>query len=99
MGNKWYPEIQHHAPGVNFILVGTKLDLRDDEETKERLREKRLEPITTEQGEQLKEELGASKYLECSALSQKGLKQVFDESIRCVLVEQCKPAKNKKKGC
>ncbi|EWM23088.1 rho gtpase [Nannochloropsis gaditana] len=30
--NKWYPEIKHHAPGVPFILVGTKTDLRKDPE-------------------------------------------------------------------
>ena len=96
--NKWYPEIQHHAPGVPFILVGTKLDLRDDDETLERLREKRMEPVSAAQGEALKEELGADKYLECSALSQKGLKQVFDEAIRCVLNHQEKP-KKKKRGC
>jgi small GTP-binding protein len=96
--NKWHPEIQHHAPGVPFILVGTKLDLRDDEETVERLREKRMEPVSLEAGEKLKDELGAYKYLECSALSQKGLKQVFDEAIRCVLTNQEKPAR-KKKGC
>merc|ERR1711924_356873 len=89
--NKWYPEIQHHAPGVPFILV-------DDEETLERLREKRMEPVSAAQGEALKEELGADKYLECSALSQKGLKQVFDEAIRCVLNHQEKP-KKKKRGC
>ena len=26
--NKWYPEISHHAPGVPFILIGLKGDLR-----------------------------------------------------------------------
>uniref|UniRef100_K3XBT2 Uncharacterized protein n=1 Tax=Globisporangium ultimum (strain ATCC 200006 / CBS 805.95 / DAOM BR144) TaxID=431595 RepID=K3XBT2_GLOUD len=95
--SKWLPEIRHHAPGVPFILVGTKLDLRDDHDTLEKLREKKMTPITTEQGESLKNELGAFKYLECSALTQKGLKQVFDEGIRCVLTNQQNP-KGRQRG-
>ena len=46
---KWLPELRHHAPGVPFILVGTKSDLRDDEETLAKLREKKLAPISQEQ--------------------------------------------------
>ena len=43
---KWYPEVRHHCPNVPIILVGTKLDLREDKETIEKLKEKRLAPIT-----------------------------------------------------
>src|ERR1700722_18080431 len=27
---QWAPEIKHHAPGIPIILVGTKLDLKED---------------------------------------------------------------------
>lgn len=93
---KWYPEVSHHCPTTPIILVGTKADLRDDGETIERLRERRLTPISQTQGLVMAKEIKAVKYLECSALTQRGLKQVFDEAIRAVL---CPPQKPKKKKC
>jgi len=96
--HKWYPEIQHHAPGVPFILVGTKLDLRDDQPTVTKLRSQGQHPITEAQGNELANQLRAYKYLECSALTQAGLKAVFDEAIRCVLVNSREKPK-KDKGC
>uniref|UniRef100_A0AC35GS46 Uncharacterized protein n=1 Tax=Panagrolaimus sp. PS1159 TaxID=55785 RepID=A0AC35GS46_9BILA len=82
---KWYPEVSHHCPNTSVILVGTKLDLRGDQATVDKLREKRLAPISTAQGNQMARQIKAIKYMECSALSQVGLKQVFDEAIRAVL--------------
>ncbi|KAL4400087.1 Rho GTPase protein Rac1 [Malassezia pachydermatis] len=82
---KWWPEVSHHAPDTPIILVGTKLDLREDPEMNARLRERRMQPITYSQAVQMAKEIRAVKYLECSALTQKGLKGVFDEAIRCVL--------------
>lgn len=96
---KWYPEISHHAPNTPVILVGTKLDLRDDKDTIEKLRDKRMSPITYPQGLQMAKEISAVKYLECSALTQKGLKNVFDEAIRAVLSPPVSKKKKNKGGC
>ena len=79
---KWYPEIRHHMPNTTIMLVGTKLDLRDEPNTLAKLAEKRMAPITYQQGMQMASEIGAVKYVECSALTQKNLKLVFDEAIR-----------------
>ena len=56
--------------------------MRDDKDTIEKLRERKLAPITYPQGLAMVKEIGAVKYLECSALTQKGVKNVFDEAIR-----------------
>jgi small GTP-binding protein len=94
---KWNPEIAHHCPNTPKLLVGTKIDLRDDPDTLARLQDKKMAPITVEQAEQMVKEIGAVKYLECSALTQKGLKAVFDEAIRTVL-QPPQPKTSAKKG-
>lgn len=81
---QWYPEIDHHAPNIPIILVGTKLDLREDPATLDALRQKRMEPVSYDQALLCAKEIKAHKYLECSALTQRNLKSVFDEAIRCV---------------
>ncbi len=98
VAKKWYPEIQHHSPGVPFILIGTKIDLRNDPKTIAELEEKKQEPISKAQGEQQCRELKGYKYMECSALTQEGLKQVFDESIRCVIFAH-NQAQSRKSKC
>jgi Ras-related C3 botulinum toxin substrate 1 len=30
---KWNPEVSHHCPEAKLMLVGTKIDLREDKET------------------------------------------------------------------
>jgi Ras-related C3 botulinum toxin substrate 1 len=94
---KWYPEISHHCPNTPVLLIGTKIDLRDSKETLNQLSAKGINPITFAQGFQLVKEINAVKYLECSALTQKGLKMIFDEAIRAVLSPEKKS--KKKAGC
>ena len=97
---KWYPEIKHHAPGVPFMIVGTKADLKDDATVLEKVKTQGLALVELTKAEELRKELGGYKAMECSALTQKGLKAVFDEAIRCVLQRQLRgPKKTKSKGC
>lgn len=70
------------SQGSHGDHLGCKVDLRDDASACERLAAKRLRPITYEQGVAMAKQIGAVKYLECSALTQQGLKVVFDEAIR-----------------
>lgn len=91
---KWYPEVHHHNPKTPVILVGTKCDLRDSREVVEELRAKKANPVTMQQGLALSKEIGAVKYIECSALAQRNVKQVFDEAIRVVLNPVKKPSKS-----
>ncbi|PAA63379.1 hypothetical protein BOX15_Mlig030969g1 [Macrostomum lignano] len=82
---KWYPELSHHCPSARIILVGTKLDMRTGlkiSETKEEDAEKNL---TAEQANEFVKEINAAKYMECSSITQQGLKEVFEEAARLVL--------------
>ncbi|KAK0717064.1 BcRAC, Rac-like GTPase [Lasiosphaeria miniovina] len=96
---KWGPEISHHAPGVPIILVGTKIDLRSKSEKEEGAKAGDLNYIDPMLGFAAQRAIGAKKYVECSALTQIGLKAVFDEAIRAVLNPTTEVPKQKKPKC
>jgi hypothetical protein len=93
---KWMPEILHHCPNTPIVLCGLKLDLREDGNTLERLRERGMRPITTERGQAMAKEIGAVAYCENSALTQIGLKNTFDYALRAALSDM--PNAKGKKG-
>src|SRR5690349_2324458 len=72
-------------PLLTIILLGLKTDLREDKSILERLREKNLSPVTFQQGFTTAKQLNLNRYMECSCLTQIGLKDVIDESIRLVV--------------
>lgn len=94
--SKWYPEIQHHCPNVPTILVGTKSDLRADSAVQDQLAKKGLSMVSKESALTLCRDIGAVEYHECSALTQDGLKNVFDRAIHVGLH---KPSKKSKGRC
>jgi cell division control protein 42 len=92
---KWFPEVHHHCPGVPCLIVGTQTDLRDDTQVRDKLAKAKMSPVRKEDGERMAKELGAVKYVECSALTQYKLKDVFDEAIVAALEPPPKPKSKK----
>lgn len=83
---KWIPEILHHSPkDILIMLVGTKIDLREDLHVLDELAAKKQKPISMEQGEKMAKSIGAFRYVECSAATQQGVTELFDLAIRSVL--------------
>lgn len=76
VANKWHPEIKVYCPNTPIVLVGTKGDLRSTEN---------VDVVTPEECKKMRKKVKAFKYVECSALKQEGLKDVFVEAIRAVL--------------
>jgi len=96
---KWVPEVKHHCPSTRLLLVGTKLDLREEKETLDKLRAQSLAPTTPQDGQNLARDIQAITYMECSALTQKGLKQIFDEAIKSVIRPRPRPPPKKEQSC
>lgn len=84
----WIEEIRQSSSSSRtppFILIGTKIDLRNNLNELEALAKSKQKPITYEQGEHAAREYGAYAYMECSALTQENLKETFDMAIRAAL--------------
>lgn len=84
--HKWADEATERCPGVPIILVGLKKDLRDDPVAQEEMRKRSQKFISRKQGEDMKEEIGARKYLECSSLTGDGVDDVFEAATRAALL-------------
>lgn len=89
--DKWKKELEHHIPTVPLVLVGTKLDLRTPENEKDGTH------VTKKQGDAMAKEIEAQAYLECSALTQEGIKEIFEEAILTVLYPERRRVKKDKK--
>lgn len=82
---QWAPELATYCPGTPIVLVGLKQDLRENEAYVQKLRAKGSDVVTKEQGVALAKQIKAVTYIECSARTQEGMKEVFDTAIKVVL--------------
>ncbi|KAH0791253.1 GTP-binding protein rhoA [Histomonas meleagridis] len=82
----WLPEVKKFCKGAAYILVGLQSDLRDENSSEE--------IVTTKQGEEMKEKIGAYGYIEASVDKYSNINEVFELALRAVIAKQ-----QKKKGC
>jgi len=90
---KWTPEVKHFCPNVPIILVGNKRDLRNDNTTIHELSKMKQEPVKNDEGRTMADKISAFSYLECSAKTKDGVREVFETATRAAL-----QTKKKKKG-
>ncbi|RXN09051.1 rho-related GTP-binding -like isoform X1 [Labeo rohita] len=79
--DRWAPEVHRLCPGVPIILVGTQCDLREDVQVLIRLADSQEKPVSGDDARLCARSIGAVTFAECSALTQKNLKEVFDGTI------------------
>merc|ERR1712106_1094341 len=89
---KWVPEVKHFCPNVPIVLVGNKKDLRSNGSAK---------CVRTQEGEQMATRIGAVAYVENSALTKEGVRNVFEIATRASLSGRKGRGRGKKKkaGC
>ncbi|KAJ5639510.1 GTP-binding protein RHO3 [Penicillium longicatenatum] len=80
VGSKWIAEINENCPGVKVVLTALKCDLRKDDEMNDN-----PSAITFDQGLAKAKEIGAVKYLECSAVQNRGIRESFYEAAKVAL--------------
>jgi Rho family, other len=83
---KWSEEARDRCPSVPLILVGLKKDLRDDPIAIEEMRRRSQRFISYKEGSDMKEMIGARKYIECSSLTGDGVDDVFEAATRAAMI-------------
>ncbi|KAM9842963.1 rho-related GTP-binding protein RhoV-like [Aulostomus maculatus] len=83
--SKWIPQICASNPTSPIVLVGTQSDLRHNVDILIHLDQRRARPVHSSQAKRLARRIQAFNYVECSALTQHNLKDVFDCAISAAM--------------
>jgi len=80
----WVEEIRHYCPNTPILLIATKSDLKKAETA-----------VSFEEGKKVGTQVSAREVIECSALENINIQDVFTRAARIALTEK----KAKSKGC
>lgn len=72
---KWIAEVREYLPRVPVLVVATQTDNRE-------IGPYRANCTSSSEGKRVAQEIRAKGYLECSALSNRGVQQVFECAVR-----------------
>ncbi|XP_018591269.1 rho-related GTP-binding protein RhoH [Scleropages formosus] len=86
--NKWIAEVRAHLPHVPVLVVATQTDQRE-------MGSVRANCITSSEGKRLAHDIRAKGYMECSALSNRGIQQVFENAVRTAVNQAKKQTRRK----
>lgn len=93
--SKWVGEILENCPGVELVLVALKCDLRGEGVEGEGAKD----CLTYQQGLDVAKRIQALRYLECSAMKNRGVNEAFTEAARVALKVQTKKGGKEDSGC
>jgi Ras family protein U len=88
VSEKWLPEIRRLCPEAPLILVGTQSDKRRDARQLQELARYGQTPVSETQAQYLARRINAAAYVETSALTQRDLKEAFDQAIVSALTHR-----------
>lgn len=97
--SKWVGEIADNCAGVKLVLVALKCDLREgeNEEPVDGQPKEKKDLITYNQGLEVARRINALRYLECSAMKNRGVNEAFTEAARVALSVKINGAKDDSK--
>ncbi|KAI3367798.1 hypothetical protein L3Q82_026634, partial [Scortum barcoo] len=94
--SKWIPQIRAGNLTSPIVLVGTQSDLCQSVDILIRLDQRGTTPVGLGQARRLARRIGAHDFMECSALTQHKLKDVFDCAILATIEHKHRGKKSKK---
>jgi small GTP-binding protein len=96
---KWVPEVCHFCPGVPFLLVCCKRELREDPKTVKGMKNLGQQIVSARQGGEMAKRISAGAYGECSARWDLGVDEVFEAAVQLAFGRAPAVARKRSKEC